>query len=519
MIKKQYLNSITFLQIYSFLTTAIYGCFFFIHYLNRNLSPFYLPLCFIIVWQALFILFSLFPRNIIKTLCMFLLIGNAIALYFMYAYHIPVDKIMIMNALQTDQAETSEIININLIATIILLGVLPVIWIGLKTVIHPCSFQRTLKSIILSLSIILTCCILAPSQTNKLMHHFKYLQIYLPPINYLLSGGQIIIEKLTPQPPLQRLTDDIKKTTLSDKPNLIVFIVGETTRAANFSLNGYHRPTNQALTPYLKDIIYYPDTGACGTSTAISVPCIFSVYNQKQFQSGSEQYTENVLDIFKKAGYKVRWFDNDGGCKNVCNRVLYEEPCKNKTCSDNILLNNLKNTIQKSKKNQLIILHTRGSHGPSYHLRYEKEDDLYAPICTIDDIWNCTPEELVNVYDNTIHYVSRFIAKTIDILKSLEKEYNTSLIYTSDHGESLKEDGLFLHSAPMETAPKYQTEVPLLVWLPQNNLYHLNKQCLKNKASKNKYSHDNIFHSLLGLGNIKSSHYQRELDIFAGCKR
>ena len=183
------------------------------------------------------------------------------------------------------------------------------------------------------------------------------------------------------------------------------------------------------------------------------------------------------------------------------------------------MLDNLKSKIQKNKQNQLIVLHTRGSHGPSYHLRYDKESEYYMPICTKQDIWNCTPEELVNVYDNTVHYVSKFIAETIKILKSLEKEYNPSLIYTSDHGESLKEDGLFLHSAPMETAPKYQTEVPLLVWLPQNNHYHLNNQCLKNKASKNRYSHDNIFHSLLGLGNIKSTHYQRELDIFAKCKK
>ena len=517
--KKLSLTSIAFLQIYCFLTLILYGLPFFAQCLAQKISFAALPLVFFLVWQSLFIIFSiLLSHKFIKLLSIIFVICNALVFYTMIAYHTQIDKVMFMNLLQTDSGEISELLNWKILVCLIGLGIFPAIIIKHCTLIIS-SFHKIIKSIILSLLSLGLIGGIFHQTSNLFLHRYKYLQDYLPPLNYIQSIAQVTLEAVIPQPPLQIISQDITPVKINNKPNLIVFIMGETTRAANFSLNGYTRPTNEALTPYLKEITYYPNTQACGTSTAIAVPCIFSVYDRQHFKEGSEAYTENILDIFNKADYKVRWFDNDGGCKDVCNRVWYEEPCQSKTCKDDVLLENLKEKLETVKDNQLIVLHTRGSHGPSYHLRYDQQDDIYAPICQDNELWNCTPEELVNVYDNTIHYVSRFIAKMIDILKSLEDRYNPVLIYTSDHGESLKEDGLFLHSASYETAPKYQKEVPLLVWLPQNNGYHLKNVCLKNKAQQSRHSHDNIFHSLLGLSEIKSQHYQKELDIFAGCRK
>ena len=518
MTKKISLQSTAFLQIYSFLTVALYGFFFFKEAYEDKIPLFYLPAAFIITWQALFILFRLlFPRRLIKPCAIILTLCNAFVFYFISTYHTPIDKIMFMNALQTDRNEVSELLSGFFWIWMIMFGLLPTCIIFLCSV-RRAPYKKILKHCAKSLAVILIAGSLFQQSTGLFMHRFKYLMDYLPPINYLAGGIDLAIDKLKPRRPMQSISDDIKKTNVTGKPNLIVFIMGETSRAANFSLNGYHRPTNEALTPYLDDLIYYPNTQSCGTSTAVSVPCIFSVYDRKNFKPGSEEYTENILDIFKQAGYKVQWLDNDGGCKDVCTRIRYEEPCEDKTCLDDVLLKNLKQKIEKYTSNQLIVLHTRGSHGPAYHRHYDEESNIYQPICTKQDLWNCTPEELVNVYDNTIHYVSKFIARTITILQNLQNQYNVALIYTSDHGESLKENDIFLHAAPYKTAPIEQKEVPMLVWFPIQKAYPFNKTCLRKTAAQDKHSHDNIFHSLLGLSQIPSKYYQKELDIFAGCK-
>ena len=518
MTKKISLSSVVFIQLYSFLTLALYGFYFFAEVLNDKIQLWYLPIAFIIIWQILSVIFNiLLNHRYGKIISQILLICNAFAFYFMYAYHTPVDKIMIMNALQTDSAEVAELLNIKLLGIFTLLGVLPAIClIPLQINISP--WKKIIKSTALSLLISALLGGLFYQSTNLFLHRFKYNLPYLLPINYLIGGGHVLVDYLKPKPALQSISADITPLPSNGKPNLIIFIMGETSRAANFSLNGYHRPTNQALTPYLDNIVYYPNTQACGTSTAVAVPCIFSVYDRKHYKIGNELYTENILAIFQKSGYKIKWLDNDGGCKNVCNRVHYEKPCDAKTCLDDILLKNLKQKLEKTEGNQLIVLHTRGSHGPSYHLHYDEESNIYQPICTQYDIWNCPQDKLTNVYDNTIHYVSKFIARTIEILQSLEDKYNPVLVYTSDHGESLNENGVYLHSAPYETAPKGQTEVPMLVWMPDNNQFGFNLNCLRKEAQTHTHSHDNIFHSLLGLSNIKSEQYQQNLDIFSGCR-
>lgn len=517
MIAKISLNSIVFKQIYSFLTVVIYGCFFFLECLQHNLSPIYLPAAFILLWQTLFLVFCLLLSNrFAKLIGIILCILNALVFYFMYAYHIPVDKIMFMNALQTDSAEASELLNMKIVYCLLVFGAVPAFLVSICRII-PCKFSTSLRAVCVSLTIILLTAGLSWRSTDLLLHQFKYLMTYLPPINYLSGGTEVLIEVLTPRPPLQRISQDVKISPRNKKPNLIVFVVGETSRAASFSLNGYTRPTNEPLSPYLDNIIYYPDVEACGTSTAVSVPCMFSLAGRKNYKTGSEIYTENALDIFKQAGYKILWRDNDGGCKHICDRVRYEEPCNTKNCLDEILLHNLSEKITDTGRNQVVVLHTRGSHGPAYHTRYDKQSSLYAPICTKNYLWDCSKEELINVYDNTIHYVSRFLAQTIEILKSLQGKYNPILFYTSDHGESLGENNIYLHSAPYETAPAFQKEVPILVWLPKNNGYGLNLSCLRKKASV-PHSHDNIFHSLLGLGEISSNIYQPELDIFSECR-
>lgn len=517
MTKRLSINSVVFTQLYCFVSMALYSWFFFREGMDDNLAVWYMPIIFVMMWQILFVVFNLLPPRVFKPLSVGLLILNAVAFYFTSAYNVQIDKIMFMNAMQTDKAEVGALMNLQFGFTVVLMGVIPALAFCALNIIKV-DFPHRLKASLAALMV----CVLSGSichpQTDKFLHRFKYLMEYLPPINYIAGGSSAVFEVLKPHPPMRRISEDIRPLSKHGKPNLIVFIVGETTRAANFSLNGYHRPTNEALTPYLNEIAYYPDTQACGTSTAVSVPCMFLPTPREEYKTGSELHIENLLDVYKQAGYKVLWRDNDGGCKHICDRVLYEEPCDEKVCLDDILLRGLKGKISASRDNQLVVLHTRGSHGPTYNQQYDESSNHYAPACQDNYLWNCTPEELTNAYDNTVHYVSGFIARTIELLQSLQGRYNTALFYVSDHGESLGENDQYLHAAPYNKAPDYQINVPMLLWLPQNNGFNLSTLCLKQQAQAG-YSHDNVFHSLLGLSGISGAIYNPELDIFSTCRK
>jgi lipid A ethanolaminephosphotransferase len=93
-------------------------------------------------------------------------------------------------------------------------------------------------------------------------------------------------------------------------------------------------------------------------------------------------------------------------------------------------------------------------------------------------------------------------------------------MYLSDHGESLGENGLYLHGTPYAIAPKEQTTVPWLIWLPEDYAYSkgIDKACLIDRARHGHFSHDNLFHTLLGLYGVKTAQEDPSLDIIAGCK-
>ena len=166
-------------------------------------------------------------------------------------------------------------------------------------------------------------------------------------------------------------------------------------------------------------------------------------------------------------------------------------------------------------------MHLMGSHGPTYYQRYPKIMAKFQPDCQRSDIENCSIEQITNSYDNTILYTDFFISQVINQLKSIQDQFDTAVFYISDHGESLGEDGLFLHGTPYAIAPKYQTHVPLIFWasegFQQNK--HLSRECLLNQAKKQHVSQDYVFHSVLGIMDVKTKVYNAKLDIFAACRK
>jgi lipid A ethanolaminephosphotransferase len=165
-------------------------------------------------------------------------------------------------------------------------------------------------------------------------------------------------------------------------------------------------------------------------------------------------------------------------------------------------------------------LHQKGSHGPAYWRRYPAEFNKFGPVCQTNELEQCTREQIVAAYDNTILYTDYFLSQTIDLLRKAAAEdgVDTSLLYFSDHGESLGEKNMYLHGAPYIFAPAEQRKVPMMLWLSDgfSKRFNVDRSCLAARSGQ-EFSHDNVFHSALGMLNVNTAVYNPKLDLFHAC--
>ncbi|MBU3982464.1 MAG: sulfatase-like hydrolase/transferase, partial [Proteobacteria bacterium] len=282
--------------------------------------------------------------------------------------------------------------------------------------------------------------------------------------------------------------------------------------------------------PFLEkeDILSFTNAYSCGTVSSTSVPCMFSHFDRSSFSDTKGERHEGLLDVFSHAGVQVLWRENNSGCRGVCSRVetevltdlLDDDFCSSGECQDMILLQGLQQYINRAGKDTFIVLHQKGSYGPGYYRRSPPEFKTFLPECTTNQLQECRTEELINAYDNTILYTDYFLDQVINLLKKNSVQFNTAMLYLSDYGESLGEKNIYLHGLPYVIAPDEQKHIPFILWFSdaffENN--SLDKNCLQRKVDDN-LSHDNLFHSALGLMGIKTAMYEKDLDIFAGCKQ
>jgi lipid A ethanolaminephosphotransferase len=301
-------------------------------------------------------------------------------------------------------------------------------------------------------------------------------------------------------------------------------VVGETARADHFSLDGYDRETTPRLAE--KDVLNFSNVSACGTATRVSLPCMFSNLGRSDYSHDEAKRRETLLDVLNHAGIRTVWLDNNSGCKGVCDHsptwtaagLDMDGVCEDGECYDSVLLDQLQQAIDDADQDTVIVLHQNGSHGPAYYRRYPEEFERFTPACQSDDFADCTREEIINSYDNTIYYTDYFLSQVIDLLDNRSAELDTALLYVSDHGESLGEYGLYLHGTPYFLAPEAQTHVPMMLWLsaPYQLDFGMNRSCLEERRVAD-LSHDNLFHSVLGLMDIGTADHDPALDIFSGC--
>lgn len=480
---------------------------------------------------ALLITFS--TKYLIKpTLIFFLLTGVASA-WFMDRFGIIIDSEMIRNAVQTNRAEAGHLITGAFILYMLLFGLLPSLFIVWVEVVH----RPILKKVAVNLAIILLSlfifAIAGLSNSGTFMfstrEHRDWFRT-LNPIFPLGSAATFLIGQTREQnivvQPLgtdANVADDLKAS--HRRPRVTVVVVGETARAANFELGGYGRETNPELSQ--QDIIYFRNTSSCGTATAISVPCMFSVYTRSEYSHAKAMATEDLMDVLTHAGIKTEWWDNNTGDKNVADRINKtdffnsDDPryCTGGECLDQILVDGLDAWLNKVEGDAVLVLHQLGNHGPAYYLRYPEEFRKFTPDCRSVDFDTCTAEAIANAYDNALLYTDHILSQVIKKLQAQGDQFDTAMIYMSDHGESLGENGLYLHGAPYMFAPKEQTHIPFVLWTSPGlrRSIGIDTSCLSAKADE-PHSHDNLFHSVLGLMQVKTEVYDPALDIFAACR-
>lgn len=456
-------------------------------------------------------------------IALFLLVA-AVTGYFTDRFGIVFDHHMLDNVVQTDMAEASDLLSWGLLARVLLLGVVAavVMWrFPPRRLSHGRRLLHLGATACASIAVIALCIFPFSEQYAGLIRQHKALRSYANPLMPIYSAVRLS-EALASEPGNQTVEPIAADAHISAEDDdedheLIIVVVGETARRDRFSLNGYPRTTNPELEKESR-LVSFSHIASCGTSTAVSVPCMFSSEGHDHFDSDHARHQQNVLDVLHNAGVSVLWRDNNSSSKGVADRVLYEDfrspernPVCDVECRDVGMLSGLQAFIDRQPGDILIVLHQMGNHGPAYFKRYPAAFERFKPACHSQDFADCSDEEISNAYDNAILYTDYFLSQVIGLLKQNTPAYETAMLYISDHGESLGEHGLYLHGMPYMMAPQEQTSVPILLWLGETADIDL-QQALSAKDKQS--SHDAVFHSLLAAFEVETSVLDRDKTLF-----
>ena len=474
-------------------------------------------------------------RGWLKPVLSVFFLSAASGAYFMVSYGIVIDSTMITNVVQTDTKEALDLLNWRMLISLLVLGILPC-WVLWKTPLQVLRLRQQIWSntltAVVSVVVIVAALLAIFQDFSSIMRNHTQLRYLVNPLNSYYAIGMVAAK------PFQRdnktllpIGRDAQMATpkSNEKPPLLLLVLGETARMGNFGVNGYERQTTPALAQ--ENIISLKGVMSCGTSTATSVPCMFSHLGKEEFEGRKNNY-ESLIDVLHHTGLAVLWIDNQSGCKGVCERVpqaltkelKHPTLCKDGECFDEIMLHQLDERIQalpaeRRAKGVVVVMHQMGSHGPAYYKRVPDAFKKFQPECKSNALQECTREQVVNSFDNTILYTDHFLGQAIQWLKKSEATAAPAMLYVSDHGESLGENNLYLHGLPYRVAPDVQKRVPWITWWsPQfEKQMGLSRTCLLNKVQM-PLTHDNYFHSVLGLVNVSTEVYQAKLDVHADCR-
>jgi lipid A ethanolaminephosphotransferase len=405
---------------------------------------------------------------------------------------------MISNILNTNYEESISFFSFGLIIYLLFLGIIPSIFIVRVKIINE-SFKKKLTTFLLTLIFIVSLVFANSSNWLWIDKHSTKLGALAMPWSYVINTSRFYIHKSQENKKEILLPDATIKDT---EKSIAVLVIGESARSENFSLYGYKKNTNPLLSKTKN--IYSFNATSCATYTTAGIKCILEHENTSKLYEilPNYLYRNNVEVIWRT----TNWGEPPIHIKNYLNRNDIEKKYRGGDSNyDEILLSGLQEQILASKNNKiLIVLHTTTSHGPTYNKKYPPQFEKFKPVCNSVELGKCTTEELINAYDNTIVYTDYILSSLIESLKQLD-EYKSTMLYVSDHGESLGENNLYMHGLPVSIAPKEQLDIPFIVWLSDD---------YKKIKSHEELSQNHVFHSVLNFLAIESPIYDENMNIF-----
>lgn len=312
---------------------------------------------------------------------------------------------------------------------------------------------------------------------------------------------------------VERKIPDIIRDYRSDENLTIVFVLGESLRADHLALNGYHRNTTPRLSKR-ENIISFPHIYSQYTYTNPSVAHIMT--RADSANTGRAWSETSFVPLFKSSGFYTAWVANQEPAKSYitfmkeCDTLIFAHPEKSvytySSWLDEDLLQGYHFLHKLNYPNKLLILHTIGSHW-YYNNHYSAAFEKYKPVTRSKIVSQNSTDELVNSYDNTVLYTDFFLDSVISTLVSS----NAIVIYLSDHGESLGEDGSWLHAS---NNPALRNPA-CIIWCSDSYITkHPNKFAALQANKEKRYRTDFLFHSILSAGSVPSTVIEKQYNIF-----
>lgn len=425
---------------------------------------------------------------------------STILAYYRYTVNATLTPMTIELALINDLRTNMQVVSWQLVSLILLSLVVSVaiVWLRWKKI----SFTRPYIHLIVALGIIFMTNSFIPQLKRPLTQRMPYSIYY----NFKLYFE---IRDVAAE---HRETFTSESVANSDSL-VVVFVIGESLRNDHLQINGYERET----TPYLMEednLVSLTDIYGAECFTHTSVPQIMTRADSANPQRAYDE--QSFVTIFKDAGFRTTWIANQESVAtyayfmNECDTLIYVNGDKSVYTFDKWLdediLPHLENELKDDNPTQLHILHSIGSHW-WYNSHYTDEFERYTPVIKSRVVSSNTQEEMINSYDNTILYTDYFIKETIDLIR----DKKSILIFLSDHGESLGEDGYYLHGADRPElhypaafvwySDKYAQSFPDMI------------ENLKDNSDK-KYRSDYLFHSIIDAADITTEYIEPQLSIF-----
>ncbi|WP_026817275.1 phosphoethanolamine transferase [Arenimonas composti] len=474
---------------------------------------------------------ALLARPWAKPLLALLVVVTAAASFYTQAYGVYLDADMLLGTLHTEWAESRELLTPGLAWHLLVFAGLPCLLLGRIRLVRRAPARALLvrAGFLAAMAALLAAgAAFGFKDLSALVRNHREVRYLVTPANYVYGLGQLAFAgAATGDTPLQVVAPDARRVApaVARRPRLLVMVVGETVRADHWGLNGYARQTTPRLAR--RSLVNFGDVQACGSSTEVSLPCMFSPYGRRDYDAARIRGSQSVLHVLDRVGVDVRWRDNQTGCKGVCRGLRYEtvspdaDPalCDGLHCLDGMLLRDLPLQPDAGGGDRVVVLHMLGNHGPSYFQRYPPAFRRFLPACETAELGDCSGEQIVNAYDNALLYTDHVLDGLIDRLETVDG-FDTALLYVADHGESLGESGLYLHGVPWPVAPREQLQVPMVLWFGPGfaDGAGIDTACVQRRATR-PASHDDLFSTLLGLFDVQAAARDPAHDLLAPCRR